>query len=68
MARRTQLPLVWESDLKEWIAGWQSDGSVIVNGLGPRERVPKLDHHHTLTFVPVAKRTVAKAKPAKKRS
>ena len=61
-------PLVWESDLKEWIAGWQSDGSVIVNGLGPRERVPKLDHHHTLTFVPVAKRAVAKAKPAKKRS
>jgi three-Cys-motif partner protein len=61
-------PLVWESDLKEWIAGWQSDGSVIVNGLGPRERVPKLDHHHMLTFVPAAKRTVAKAKTAKKRS
>jgi hypothetical protein len=44
-------PLVWESDLKEWIASWQRDGSVIVNGLGPRERVPKLEQRHTLTFV-----------------
>ncbi|MCA1790212.1 MAG: three-Cys-motif partner protein TcmP, partial [Thioalkalivibrio sp.] len=45
-------PLVWESDLKEWIRAWRRDGSVIVNGLGPREQVPKLDHRHTLTFVP----------------
>lgn len=44
-------PLVWESDLKEWIASWQHDGSVTVNGLGPRERVPKLEQRHTLTFV-----------------
>lgn len=66
-------PLVWESDLKEWIASWQRDGSVIVNGLGPRERVPKLDHHHMLTFVPTAEREAAepvtrKAKAAKKKS
>lgn len=62
-------PLVWESDLKEWIAGWRLDGSVTVSGLGARERVPKLDHNHMLTFVPLAKRTVAqslkeKPKPA----
>lgn len=65
-------PLVWESDLKEWIASWQRDGSVSVNGLGPRERVPKLAHNHVLTFVP-AKRTTApsvqrKAKPSNKKS
>jgi three-Cys-motif partner protein len=66
-------PLVWESDLKEWIASWQRDGSVIVNGLGPRERVPKLDHDHMLTLVPTAEREAAepvsrKAKAAKKKS
>lgn len=44
-------PLVWESDLKEWIAGWQRGGAVVVNGLGARERVPKLNQNHTLTFV-----------------
>ena len=75
VAWRTALsfPLVWESDLKEWITSWERDGSVIVDGLGPRDRVPKLDHHHMLTFVPAAKRAPApsvkrKAKPANKKS
>lgn len=66
-------PLVWESDLKEWIKSWRRDGSVVVNGLGPREQVPKLDHRHTLTLAQVVERTPAaaperKAKAAKKRS
>lgn len=52
-------PLVWESDLKEWIKAWRREGSVIVNGLGPREQVPKLDHGHTLTFVAPGQRVPA---------
>jgi hypothetical protein len=50
-------PLVWESDLKTWIATWDKDRSVVVNGLTAKERVPKLDRNHTLTFVPVGDRT-----------
>ena len=41
-------PLVWESDLKEWIREWQGEGVLDVQGLGPRERVPKLGQRHML--------------------
>jgi len=50
-------PLVWETDLKTWIAGWQKDCAVVVNGLDAKERVPKLDRNHTLRFVPLGERT-----------
>lgn len=39
-------PLVWESDLKAWIKQWQADGRVVVQGLAPREKVPKRNHDH----------------------
>jgi three-Cys-motif partner protein len=39
-------PLVWESDLKEWIKQWQESGRVTVHGLAPKERVPKRNHDH----------------------
>jgi three-Cys-motif partner protein len=50
-------PLVWDSDLKEWIAAWQKEGSITVEGLGPRERVPKLDQEHKLTLASSAARS-----------
>lgn len=34
-------PLVWESDLKEWIKKWQESGQVDVVGLTGRKRTPK---------------------------
>jgi three-Cys-motif partner protein len=43
-------PLVWESDLKEWIEGWQEQGSLKVEGLQGRERVPKRDRPHFLVW------------------
>jgi hypothetical protein len=43
-------PLVWESDLKDWIRESQHDGLLDVQGLGPRERVPKLGQGHTLVW------------------
>lgn len=42
--------LVWESDLKEWIKEWQGQGVLDVQGLGPRERVPKLGQRHMLQW------------------
>jgi three-Cys-motif partner protein len=66
-------PLVWESDLKEWIGEWREEGAVLVNGLGPRERAPKLDQGHRLTFIPEDRRTSPppggrRAKPSQKKS
>lgn len=43
-------PLVWESDLKEWIAKVTEEGQIGVSGLKPRERVPKLNSGHRLIW------------------
>ncbi len=43
-------PLVWESDLKTWIKEWQDAGHVELQGLVPRERVPKLGQRHLLVW------------------
>jgi hypothetical protein len=43
-------PLVWESDLKGWIKVWQAAGQLEVQGLGPRERVPKLGQRNMLAW------------------
>jgi three-Cys-motif partner protein len=43
-------PLVWESDLKEWIREWQDQGIVVLEGLSGRERVPKLERRHFLAW------------------
>lgn len=43
-------PLVWESDLKEWIAGWRKDGSATLEGL-KNERVPKRGKGHELVWL-----------------
>ncbi len=38
--RVVSVPLVWESDLKEWIRDWQTDGCLQIQGMQPRQRVP----------------------------
>lgn len=43
-------PLVWESDVKEWIREWQDQGVVNLEGLSRRERVPKLGHQHVVAW------------------
>ncbi|GAB4194747.1 MAG: hypothetical protein OHK0022_10990 [Roseiflexaceae bacterium] len=36
--------LVWPRDLKKWIKEWQDKGLLVIEGLAPRERVPKKEH------------------------
>ena len=43
-----QWPMVWDSDLKTWISEWSKDGVLGIEGLKPRERVPKLGAGHYL--------------------
>lgn len=43
-------PLVWESDLKDWISTWQREGVVTIDGLKPRERVCKRGKGHFLVW------------------
>jgi three-Cys-motif partner protein len=38
-------PLVWECDLKDWIKNWKADTSLKLEGMKPREKVPKLDEN-----------------------
>jgi three-Cys-motif partner protein len=33
-------PMVWESDLKQWIEVWQEEGCLELAGMQPRQRVP----------------------------
>ena len=44
-------PLVWESDLKQWIATWQTIGKVSIEGLKGKERVPKRESNHFIVWV-----------------
>ncbi len=39
--RALEEPLVWESDLKEWIEEWKINGLLSIENLKPRQRVPK---------------------------
>ena len=42
--------MVWESDLKSWIREWKEQGLLAIDGLGPREKVPKRKSNHTLVW------------------
>ncbi len=44
-------PLVWESDLRNWISEWKKNGSLRIEGLTERERVPKRGKNHILVWV-----------------
>jgi hypothetical protein len=43
-----RLPLVWESDLKEWITALKDRGRITIDGLKPRAKVPQRDQGHVL--------------------
>ncbi|MBV9070733.1 MAG: hypothetical protein JO093_24070 [Acidobacteria bacterium] len=43
-------PLVWESDLKTWIKQWESKGTLRVDGLVGRRRVPQVGQNHILLW------------------
>ena len=47
-------PLVWDGDLKEWIAGWQEQGILEIQGMKPRQRVPHLSESNLLVWKPSA--------------
>lgn len=44
-------PLVWESDVKTWIAEWVRAGTLEITGMKPRERVPKREAWHQLRWL-----------------
>ena len=46
------IPLVWSSDLTDWIIERKKSGYLFVEGLAKAERVPKLGKGHRLVFAP----------------
>ena len=44
-------PLVWESDVKEWVAEWRQAGRIKLLGLAKKARVPKREQGHILEFL-----------------
>jgi three-Cys-motif partner protein len=44
------LPLVWDCDLKCWVSDWRADGSLHIEGMKPREKVPKIEANHRLEW------------------
>ncbi len=43
-------PLVWDCDVKDWIDSWKDEGRLRVEGMRPREKVPKIGAHHSLVW------------------
>lgn len=43
-------PLIFEADLKEWIADWRKAGTVSIDGLKQNERTPKVDCRHVICW------------------
>lgn len=43
-------PLTWESDLKDWIHGWEQDGQLEIMGMKERQRVPQLAENIRLVW------------------
>ncbi|MNS16917.1 hypothetical protein D3C72_485800 [compost metagenome] len=43
-------PLIWESDLKEWVQEWRTAGCLDVLGLAEGKRVPSVEQGHTLVW------------------
>ncbi len=50
-AAALRLPLVWETDVKKWIAEWRADGKLQIDGMTDRQRVPKTGANNTLTWI-----------------
>jgi three-Cys-motif partner protein len=45
-------PLVWEADLKSWIQEWRGEGKLDIEGMQPRQRVPKRKSANVLVWRP----------------
>ena len=43
-------PLTWESDLKDWLRQWASEGRVSHEGWTPRQQVPHLDSSNVVVW------------------
>ncbi len=43
-------PLVWDSDVKQWIECYRKEGILEIEGLSERGRVPKLGENHLLIW------------------
>jgi len=43
-------PMVWESDLKQWIEEWKGEGRLEVVGMQPRQRVPHRSEENYLVW------------------
>ena len=43
-------PLVWESDLKEWIRSWHKESKLSIEGAS-KSRVPKYGERHVLVWI-----------------
>lgn len=48
LARLLELPLVWETDVKALVSELEKIGALVVEGLGPEEKVPKAGKPHYL--------------------
>jgi three-Cys-motif partner protein len=43
-------PLVWDCDVKDWIAAWRKAGALGIEGMKPGQRVPKLEAGNVLVW------------------
>jgi len=43
-------PMSWESDLKQWIDEWQKAGRLEIDGMQPRQRVPRRNERNYLIW------------------
>jgi three-Cys-motif partner protein len=43
-------PLVWERDVKDWIAEWEEQGTLEIQGMKPKQRVPRLNESNLLAW------------------
>jgi hypothetical protein len=44
-------PLTWEADLKNWINQWNKDGHLEIEGMMPRQRVPRVGQNIRLIWL-----------------
>lgn len=50
-ATALSFPLVWEADLKAWISAWSSSGQLTIEGMKPRQRVPRRNEVNVLVWI-----------------
>ena len=43
-------PLTWDADLKDWIKSWEESGRLEIEGMLPRQRVPRLKSNNYLIW------------------